>query len=211
MEDLLTKLDIDSLGQVGIIVIVLLYLAWDITKRILTKADLIKLKEKELTNTTDKNNILKSLNENLGKQSDINKDVSDYLFTIHNKYTKNINEEQFRLLIQKTLRYCCFELLMFSIDIVHNNNLLNNKKIIVAKIKSKVNSSFEREMVDLKQFKYIDTTLNTYLDAEKEKEISDLIINSIYESDTRETRDKQLKFSLKNKFQEIYNEFLNKK
>lgn len=208
--DFLTALDLSVLTQAGIIILFVLYLIWDIGKRLLTKSELKKAKEKELSENKEKNAILKSLNDNLEKQSNINQKVASYLKTIKQQYTDELSDDQYRIFTHRLVSSAKLHIKELSKDIIQKNHLLGNKDVILNKLILLITNLFDKDEIDLKQFKYKDNYVNTFMDRNWISNLAIGINNTIFDNQSNEDKCKQMKFFIDNKFQIIYNSFLNK-
>jgi len=195
-------IDINQLSQWGIIIIAILYISWDIIKRLISKSEITK-------SATKQTKVLEKISNNLDKQSEINYKILEYLNTIQKTYSDELGDDQYRIFILRLTYTAKLRIRHFVVEIIEQNHLFENKDKVKEKIESFVNNLYQKDCIDLKQFKYKNTVINNFMEEVWTQEIVEGLINAIYGNEKKEDKIKYSSFFLKTKFQDIYNSFLN--
>ena len=154
------------------------------------------------------NDTLKVIKVGLEKQAHINYKIMDYLKNIENKYSSNLSEEQYRVVIDRLLKTAMFLIINFSNEIIEKNNLLGNKDNIQKKINTYINNLFKRDMLELKSFTFNLKSLHETMDSKWVESLVNVIISAIYNNDKNEDKSKQMTNIVTGIFINIKNTFL---
>ena len=191
-----SNLQIDSLTGWSVVVVIALYLSYSLIEKYMTK--------RKTTNAFNK--ILDRLEE----QSNINKETMKYLKTVSLGYSEELNEEQYKVFIDKFTQSAEFKIYNSVKRIIIENNLINNKQKVISKIHNYIETLFNSDEIELRNFKMDGSLISNFMDIKWIKILSDGLINNIYDFNNEYDRLKACEYFIKQEFISIKNEFLNK-
>jgi len=191
-----SNLQIDSLTGWSVVVVIALYLSYSLIEKYMTK--------RKTTNAFNK--ILDRLEE----QSNINKETMKYLKTVSLGYSEELNEEQYKVFIDKFTQSAEFKIYNSVKRIIIENNLINNKQKVISKIHNYIETLFNSDEIELRNFKMNGSLISNFMDIKWIKILSDGLINNIYDFNNEYDRLKACEYFIKQEFISIKNEFLNK-
>lgn len=183
---------IDNLSEVGVITAFVIYFIYTLIKEFFFK------------------NTNKKILNKLDNQGEVIVELLNYLKIVSKKYTEEITKNQAELVINKFLSVVKLKVTEFTFDIIKSNNLADRREKTYNKLLNYVNVLYKVDKSNFQSFIYNHKSLSDSMNCEWIKEITDIIIDKIYDKDlTKDNKTKQIKISINLKFNDIQSCFYN--
>ena len=138
-----------------------------------------KNNKKEKIQREQQTNFFKIIGDQLNENSLTNKEILKFLKISNQKYFEEITESQMQVVIDSIFSNSQLEIFNYMLKIIKENHIKGNEKDIIIKIKSFINNRYHKDYLLLKEFKYKENYLNTYMKSDWKEYIIENILNCI--------------------------------
>ena len=181
-----TQTLVDMFGPLGALTLIIAYLIYQIIQT-----------KKEHAATFEiiqfKDYILSKYEED----DKIHKEILQYLKIVSEKYAEEVNDTQIKIVVESIFHNSQTAIYNYINSILKNNHIQGNEREVKAKIKTFVANRYQKDVLMLKEFKYHNKTLDTFLEVEWKDYIIEVTLEIVFQ----EKGEKTLNSTLKNAFE----------
>ena len=181
-----TQTLVDMFGPLGALTLIIAYLVFQVIqtkKEKTTISEIIQFKDY----------ILKRYEED----EKVHQEIMQYLKVVSEKYVEEVSDTQIKILIESVFSNSQNAIYHYITSIMKNNHIQGNEREIKAKIKTFITNRYQKDILMLKEFKYHNKTLDTFL----KEEWREYIIKTSLEIVLNLKGEKTLSSTLKNAFE----------